>query len=182
VFSSADIPNLLTAKAESKSNCRVGQSILDHLPDVPDVIHGDFTSAVSLSLGCPAFGDHIAVIVKDGSQKEVLRVDAAAVVATMKHAQTVGDGAVRKLPRYAMRLQPSALNRSQLPVAVRERASPEPTRRGRVNTAPEAAHLSRSKLGVHRDSFSVKVPSRGRLSTPPGIFIVPTGKAGLIGE
>jgi hypothetical protein len=68
-----------------------------------NLLFGKFRTACSPTVRCPTFPHHIIVVIFFAAKKQVRRVDAGRIVASMKYARLFGDRAKVNLPRKTVR-------------------------------------------------------------------------------
>lgn len=100
-----------------------------------------------------ALRNHIVAIVLVRAKKEVVRIDAGAHIATMKHAQVIWDKIKVKFPRQAMSADASLIHTNYSISVGSEASAPKPTfvRRAYSNVLPESLGNGAASATVSTD-------------------------------
>jgi hypothetical protein len=96
--------------------------------DFPDVVRSQRGKMLSLSPHLTAFAITISRIFRRRSEKQVSRIDAGTIVATMENTKAIGDWSIVKFPGIAVRFEALASNGDMAIPATNFTSRPYPAR------------------------------------------------------
>jgi hypothetical protein len=122
----------------------IGETLLADAPRTVTSANGDYIvrrdlgSSVSFANAGSAFCFSVMLILSGSSQEQVQRPNTQRSIATVEHAQPVGDGAVRYLPRNTVgSLLFAAVHKHSVAV-IPHASNPKPTTRRAIGEATES--------------------------------------------
>lgn len=147
---SADRGNGASAHVQRARYCRWCLTSRNALPNVPHRCLRELRTSLLLTSTRPAFRHRIVRVVKRGSEKQMIRINASAVISTrtvVANQQPIGDGSIGQFPRHAWRacLYPCMPLKRSIATSVKS-TLPEPARIGFEYLRPKT--LSKGRAGL----------------------------------